>query len=220
MNNESDIPTRNDANALPADMGSWQDIALRSTPIGLMIMASDGKILFANHSAEVTYHAENSIVGRLLTEFLPPDVAAERGALVLQACDEGQLFEATGAIEGVVRRWLIIPIKSEKEETERRALVMCACAAVFPVPTGFDGKIKSVQLESNDWGPLSILTDREREILALIGEGLSTADIAKRLHRTTKTIEWHRAALGEKLNVTNRIQLARIAIHNGLANTQ
>lgn len=184
-----------------------------------MVIARDGKVLVANEAAEQTYLCDSSIVGRSLAEFLPIEVASERGDLVQRVCDGGQVIEATGAIDGVILRWLIIPIRDEKNESPHRALVMCACASMFPVPPKLVGNVQSIHLESNDWGPLSILTDREREILALIGEGLSTADIAKRLHRTTKTIEWHRAALGEKLNVSNRIQLARIAIQVGLADT-
>jgi DNA-binding NarL/FixJ family response regulator len=52
--------------------------------------------------------------------------------------------------------------------------------------------------------------------LKLIGIGLSTADIARRLERSVKTVEWHRVSLGEKLGVTNRVELARIAIAAGL----
>jgi DNA-binding CsgD family transcriptional regulator len=67
-----------------------------------------------------------------------------------------------------------------------------------------------------DRGLLQKLTPRETEVLMLIGEGLSTADISKRLFRTIKTIEAHRASLGRKLGVSNRVQLARIALAAGL----
>lgn len=60
------------------------------------------------------------------------------------------------------------------------------------------------------------LTPRQREILKLIGEGLSTREIASRLHRTVKTVESHRLALGKKLGARNRVQLAMQAIRFGL----
>lgn len=63
---------------------------------------------------------------------------------------------------------------------------------------------------------LKDLTPREREILALIGEGYSLPEIAQRLHRSVKTIETHRLTLGKKLNANNRVELARIAISTGL----
>ena len=65
-------------------------------------------------------------------------------------------------------------------------------------------------------GLVADLTNREREILGLIGMGLSMSDIAKRLNRTIKTVEWYRGSLGKKLRAKNRVQLARIAIGAGL----
>ena len=60
------------------------------------------------------------------------------------------------------------------------------------------------------------LTSREREILVYIAEGDSLPEIAKKLHRSLKTIESHRLSLGRKLSATNRVQLAHIAIASGL----
>lgn len=69
----------------------------------------------------------------------------------------------------------------------------------------------------NNSDPLAPLTSRELEVLAAIGRGLSTAEIAEQLNRSPKTVEGHRVSLGIKLGVTNRVQLARIAIRGGLA---
>ncbi|MCW5764778.1 MAG: helix-turn-helix transcriptional regulator [Phycisphaeraceae bacterium] len=63
---------------------------------------------------------------------------------------------------------------------------------------------------------LDVLSARERQVLALIGEGLTMREIAERMFRTVKTVEWYRACLGRKLNIRNRVQLARIAIDAGL----
>lgn len=60
------------------------------------------------------------------------------------------------------------------------------------------------------------LTPREREILVHIGEGKSLPEIAQSLHRSLKTIESHRLSLGRKLNASNRVELAKIAIAAGL----
>lgn len=60
--------------------------------------------------------------------------------------------------------------------------------------------------------PLSCLSDRELEVLRLIGQGLSTGDIARDLCRSVKTIEAHRANIKEKLNLKNSSELVRFAI--------
>jgi DNA-binding NarL/FixJ family response regulator len=82
-----------------------------------------------------------------------------------------------------------------------------------PLPTQ---RPATPRARADDLGKLDQLTNREVEVLRLIGRGLSTAQIAATLERSVKTVEWHRVALGTKLSVTNRVELARIAIHAGL----
>jgi DNA-binding NarL/FixJ family response regulator len=55
------------------------------------------------------------------------------------------------------------------------------------------------------------LTDREREILALIGEGLTNRQIGARLYLAEKTVKNHISRLLAKLGVERRIQAAVIA---------
>lgn len=74
--------------------------------------------------------------------------------------------------------------------------------------------------ESKASSGLRSLSEREREVLGLIGRGLTSAEIATRLHRSIRTIESHRYKLGIKLGVSNRVELARIAIEAGLAPLQ
>src|SRR5690606_24437582 len=55
------------------------------------------------------------------------------------------------------------------------------------------------------------LTEREREILALIGEGLTNRQIGQRLYLAEKTVKNHISRLLAKLGVERRIQAAVIA---------
>jgi DNA-binding NarL/FixJ family response regulator len=61
--------------------------------------------------------------------------------------------------------------------------------------------------------PLEDLSDRELEVFTLIGEGLTTRQIADKLHLSVKTIETHRAHIKEKLNLKNSTDLVQHAIH-------
>jgi len=63
---------------------------------------------------------------------------------------------------------------------------------------------------------LALLTDREREVLAQIAEGLSSKQIAKELGVSLKTIESHRANLMDKLDIHKVSGLVRFAIRSGL----
>ncbi len=59
--------------------------------------------------------------------------------------------------------------------------------------------------------PLSTLTDRELEVLRLIGSGMKSGEIAQTLRRSVNTIEAHRANLKRKLGLASAAELARYA---------
>jgi DNA-binding NarL/FixJ family response regulator len=73
--------------------------------------------------------------------------------------------------------------------------------------------------ESGPTSRLKTLTDRELHILTLIGRGLSRNAIAKLTHRSVKTIDTHRAAIMEKLDIHDRTELALFAVREGLVET-
>ncbi len=60
------------------------------------------------------------------------------------------------------------------------------------------------------------LTEREREVLALIAEGHSNQDIADALVISVKTVNRHRENIMAKLNLHSRVELVRYAIEKGL----
>ena len=63
---------------------------------------------------------------------------------------------------------------------------------------------------------LDNLTNREREILKLIAEGLTNKKIADHLFISLKTVEKHRANLMQKLNLRNTASITAFAIEKGL----
>ena len=62
------------------------------------------------------------------------------------------------------------------------------------------------------------LTPREQQVLQLIGDGKSTKEIAKVLHISVKTAEFHRGHLMKKLGVHDAASLVRRAIREGWIN--
>jgi DNA-binding NarL/FixJ family response regulator len=64
--------------------------------------------------------------------------------------------------------------------------------------------------------PLERLSSREREILQLVVEGKSSAEIAKTLYLSPKTVETYRSRLMQKLGVGDLPGLVKFAIQNGL----
>jgi DNA-binding NarL/FixJ family response regulator len=63
---------------------------------------------------------------------------------------------------------------------------------------------------------VSLLTDREREVLKLIADGLSSKEIASDLGLSLKTIDSHRSNLMDKLDIHKVSGLVRLAIRSGL----
>jgi DNA-binding NarL/FixJ family response regulator len=66
--------------------------------------------------------------------------------------------------------------------------------------------------------PMDRLSDREKEIFRLIGEGLTTGVIADQLFLSTHTIDTHREHLKRKLNVGTAAELSRMAFQAMLEN--
>lgn len=67
--------------------------------------------------------------------------------------------------------------------------------------------------ETDSYGKL---TEREREILRLIAEGNTNAQIAGLLVISVRTVESHRAHIMEKLGIQNRAELVKYALRKGL----
>ncbi|TPQ21452.1 response regulator [Streptomyces sporangiiformans] len=72
-------------------------------------------------------------------------------------------------------------------------------------------RLRGEQEQEEEPDALPGLTDREREILALIGEGLTNRQIGQRLYLAEKTVKNHISRLLAKLGVERRVQAAVIA---------
>jgi two-component system response regulator NreC len=60
------------------------------------------------------------------------------------------------------------------------------------------------------------LTEREREVLVLIADGLTNVKISEKLSISVKTVQTHRTHIMEKLDLHDRSQLVRYAVRKGL----
>ena len=72
-------------------------------------------------------------------------------------------------------------------------------------------KTKGVSLD-----PYNTLTAREREVLQLVVEGDTNADIGGKLYISPRTVETHRASMMQKLSVSSRADLIAFATKRGL----
>lgn len=73
-----------------------------------------------------------------------------------------------------------------------------------------------VQRLRGDVAPADALTPRQREVLQLVAEGLSTKEIARRLDLSVKTVDTHRSQLMKQLDIHEVAGLVRYALRSGL----
>jgi DNA-binding NarL/FixJ family response regulator len=78
-----------------------------------------------------------------------------------------------------------------------------------------EGLIERLLVEEPAMADLEVLTHRQREIVELVCEGLSNAQIAERLFLTESTIKQHLYAVYKLLKVRNRIQVASLLWNTG-----
>ncbi len=77
------------------------------------------------------------------------------------------------------------------------------------------GKVIAPELATAAWGEQDPLTDRERQILRLAAQGLSTGAIAAQVHLAVGTVRNYLSEAISKLGAVNRIDAARLARQKG-----
>jgi len=77
------------------------------------------------------------------------------------------------------------------------------------------GRAVAPELAEQAWTAADPLTDRERQVLRLAGEGRSTRDIAGQVHLSEGTVRNYLSEAISKLNASNRVEAARIAHDKG-----
>lgn len=183
----------------------------------VLVYDAQGRLTCANDAAAMLLQQDGTdLTGKALHDLLPAAIAEERLAHANTVLQNGEPVIIDGMIAGRLTRCTLRPVRGESENEHRILETLRPIAADEPKPEAAN----YVRAKTDDEGVLGSLTAREREVLFHIGRGLSTAEIASTLGRSTKTVEWHRVSLGNKLGITNRVELARIAIRAGVTGVQ
>ena len=77
------------------------------------------------------------------------------------------------------------------------------------------GRVVDPELAAEAWSEPDPLTDRERQVLRMAGEGQTSADIASTLHLSEGTVRNYLSEAISKLGAANRVEAARIARDKG-----
>jgi DNA-binding NarL/FixJ family response regulator len=109
------------------------------------------------------------------------------------------------------------------KDTPRERLIAAIKETVTgktPVDPNVAGKLfVHVQRQTSmpDTSIASLLNEREKEVLGLLGKGLSNAEIAARIYLSEGTVRNYVSSIFEKLGVADRTQAAILAVRSGLA---
>jgi DNA-binding NarL/FixJ family response regulator len=99
-----------------------------------------------------------------------------------------------------------------------RAIRVVTAGKTYLAPTLAASVIETYQGQHEGTaGDKPKLSPRERDVVQLIAEGLTTKQIAERLFLSTRTVETHRRNIMEKLELRGVAELTRYAIREGLA---
>lgn len=97
------------------------------------------------------------------------------------------------------------------------AVRVVAGGDIYISPALAGGILFELTANKQDNDPLTTLTDRERDILSLVAEGLTNREIGDRLHLAEKTIKHYMTNVLQKLHVRSRVEAALLAQKHGLA---
>jgi DNA-binding CsgD family transcriptional regulator len=183
----------------------------------VMLISQDLHLLTVNPVAAQVYAkrpAKDASTSRL-SDIFPGLAAQERTELVRTVLATGEPVIFRDLWSGVALR---ATLRRVDGPSGAPAVLWLACAEdALHVEAGTGPHVRVQEAKHVDLGPLTGLTMSELKVLALIGEGLSNAEIAARLHRAVKTVESHRAALTDKTGSSSRVQLGIMARRAGLA---
>ena len=146
----------------------------------------------------LTVHADKQYFMKMLSVgasgYITKQAAADELVAAIQAVAAGHVY-----LQPALARWLL-------EDYQQLAKQV-----VLSAPD--EGNAKDKEKDAVD---LDILSQRERQVLELVGEGLNNHDIGRRLGLSPKTIARHRERIMKKLNMHSRTELVKFAIRTGL----
>jgi DNA-binding NarL/FixJ family response regulator len=139
---------------------------------------------------------------------------SEPGTRVLALSMHSDGRYVKGMLQAGARGYILKDCAAEELTRAIRA-VMADQVYVSPGVTGtiVDDYVRQLSAETDE---PATLTPREREVLQLLAEGASTANIAAELHLSVKTIETHRKRIMDKLSLRSIAELTKYAIREGI----
>lgn len=180
----------------------------------------EGNILLSNSYMARGYQKSSplEVLGENVKDYAPEAWAEERIGFVNQALDSNQILTVLEIQGGYRLSCRYMPLKHTAGDRTVESVLICVekmNVGDYRELMNSSEKERVIYAKYNSLGKLDILSNRELEVLALMGQGFRSKDIAKILFRSISTIENHRDSIGKKLNVKDRsklVAMARLAV--------
>lgn len=209
------------------EVGQAAFAALASEPTtGVGVISLDGQIVYLNDQAARIFHGESAkagdYVGRFWHDHMPAEWVSERLRILRAILIHERPVLMRTIWRGYQHFTWITRIEREADadaSTPELFLTITRRAASDEEAERLRPSTDFEEIESGVMrlGKLDVLSLRELEIVALLGQGLTVKEAASILHRSEKTIDNHRTHIHEKLRLGDRVALAEVARRAGLS---
>ncbi len=108
--------------------------------------------------------------------------------------------------------------KSSAHTNLLRAIRVVYSGERYLHPTAATAVVDELTDRQEKAGLLSVLSDREKEVLQLTAMGFTSREIGAKLALSPKTVDTYRQRAMDKLNLEHRSDVIRFALHAGLLN--
>jgi DNA-binding CsgD family transcriptional regulator len=205
---------------IPIAHQGWFAIVEREASVRVLILDEDFRFRFISKAAiQFLNFPSRDMIGVSAFEVMPREHAEERKKL------NDRLIESRSSVTLVetLRGWKCrnrVCYFGQDDRGKHLVAVVIQPECLQPIDHSGGPVGEVLYMSDADAAIFAKLSKTELRVLTLIGEGLSTQQIAERFGRSAKTIEGHRHAIGKKLGAPNRVELARIAIRAGLSSLE
>jgi DNA-binding NarL/FixJ family response regulator len=177
--------------------------------VGFALCDINGTVLYVNdRSAELFIKGTpEQALGKTIQELLGEEWAAERLDMFERIAESRKPIISRHILHG---RQIQSTIRVLTEEGAEDPVFSILSSEGVHDPSDPDA-FEIVESKLVSLGPLDALTRREIEVLALIGHGMTSKQIAATLHRSVRTIEQHADSIRNKLKGATRVQIAEFA---------
>ncbi|MCA9242195.1 MAG: PAS domain-containing protein [Planctomycetales bacterium] len=194
----------------------WQ--ALSMTPgVGVSIMDTEGALIFVNDTSQLLFFNQVGVDyrGKTVHDFHPPGFCRERIEMIRRVIAEKKPLVIKHIYYGRRIESTIWPI-NDKKPPFNRVVVISHNQASGPLAANAPSDFETIETRFIGLGPLDVLTQRELEVLVLLGNGMSVPSTAAMLHRSPNTVQRHKESISRKLSLSGQAELVSLVASMGL----